>query len=190
MAVVLIAGTSHVGKSTLADTLGRLTGAETASTDKMGRHPGRPWPKPRRHVAEFFATLSPESILTLHRHHHENMWPLVEHLIQAALESGKHLVLEGAALRPEFLGRLQGAVHPVCLHAPADLIRARICEGSDYSQRDAEHRKIIEAFLARSLSENDHHLEEAARYGIPCIDTSDDLALHAGTTCLAARLCA
>ncbi len=41
--VLLIGGTSHVGKSTLAARLASSLGWSTRSTDQLARHPGRPW---------------------------------------------------------------------------------------------------------------------------------------------------
>ena len=41
--ILLIGGTSHVGKSTLAQLLALKLGWNYRSTDKLARHPGRPW---------------------------------------------------------------------------------------------------------------------------------------------------
>lgn len=59
---ILIAGTSHVGKSTFAARLTKALGCSLISTDSLARHPGRPWPTVRPAVAEFYSSLSPETI--------------------------------------------------------------------------------------------------------------------------------
>lgn len=41
--VILIGGASHTGKSTLAQALASHLGWNYRSTDKLARHPGRPW---------------------------------------------------------------------------------------------------------------------------------------------------
>jgi 2-phosphoglycerate kinase len=41
--VILIGGSSHVGKSTLGQSLAAKLGWSYCSTDKLARHPGRPW---------------------------------------------------------------------------------------------------------------------------------------------------
>ena len=41
--VLLIGGTSHVGKSTIAKRLAAQLGWNHLSTDQLARHPGRPW---------------------------------------------------------------------------------------------------------------------------------------------------
>lgn len=53
--ILLIGGSSHVGKSTVAQSLASHLGWNYRSTDKLARHPGRPWQaKPKKvpnHVA-------------------------------------------------------------------------------------------------------------------------------------------
>ena len=65
--VILIGGSSHVGKSTLSRSLADKLGWRLISTDKMARHPGRPWRSaPERlpdHVAEHSWTV-PSSIMS------------------------------------------------------------------------------------------------------------------------------
>ena len=47
--VVLIGGTSHVGKSTASELLAGTLGWAHVSTDSLARHPGRPWkPAPEK----------------------------------------------------------------------------------------------------------------------------------------------
>ena len=49
--VVLIGGSSHVGKSTLSEALAARMGWERLSTDSLALHPGRPWkPAPEKHA--------------------------------------------------------------------------------------------------------------------------------------------
>ena len=65
--VVFIGGTSHVGKSTLAESLAARLGWTRISTDTLARHPGRPWrPAPEKvpdHVAEHYLSLSVNELL-------------------------------------------------------------------------------------------------------------------------------
>ena len=41
--VLLIGGTSHTGKTTLAQSLAQQLDRDCISTDSLARHPGRPW---------------------------------------------------------------------------------------------------------------------------------------------------
>jgi hypothetical protein len=65
--LLLIGGASHVGKSTLAQSLATYLAWDYCSTDKLARHPGRPWqvniqdiPK---HVADHYQFLSANELL-------------------------------------------------------------------------------------------------------------------------------
>ncbi len=111
--VILIGGSSHVGKSTLARSLADTLGWRLLSTDTMARHPGRPWrsaPEPvPDHVAEHYLTLSVGELITDVLHHYRiNVWPTVWTLIRSATAeaSSDRLILEGSALWPEFAATL------------------------------------------------------------------------------------
>ena len=63
--VILIGGSSHAGKSPLGLSLAAKFGWSYRSTDKLARHPGRPWVSANKkaipeHVAEHYGTLSVE----------------------------------------------------------------------------------------------------------------------------------
>src|SRR5687767_6850308 len=84
--VILIGGSSHVGKSTLAQSLASELGWSYRSTDKLAKHPGRPWRTPPKtvpeHVAEHYLTLSVEELIAdVIRHYRDNVWPLVEDIV-------------------------------------------------------------------------------------------------------------
>src|SRR5215468_118437 len=60
LGVILIGGTSHTGKSTVAKRIAERLGAICVSTDSLARHPGRPWPAAREvppHVVEHYLQL-------------------------------------------------------------------------------------------------------------------------------------
>src|SRR5690606_41921201 len=60
--VLLIGGTSHAGKSSAARAVGDRLGFECRTTDRLARHPGRPWRTPvwevPPHVAEHYRALA------------------------------------------------------------------------------------------------------------------------------------
>jgi len=172
---LLICGTSHVGKSTLATDIGNALGWPVFSTDKMGRHPGRPWENAPPHVLEFYRQLSASTIYTLLRHHHDNMWPGIKRFITDKHNAGQPFVLEGSALRPEYLEDASEAA--ICLYADAAFLRGRMEEVSSPSSQSSTMRTATEAFIARSLTDN-AELEAAARkVGINRIDAQDVAAI-------------
>ena len=108
--VILIGGSSHVGKSALARSLADTLGWRLISTDELARHPGRPWrSSPERvpdHVAEHYLTLPVDELIAdVLQHYRVNVWPTVETLIRPATTeaSSDRLILEGSALWPEFV---------------------------------------------------------------------------------------
>ncbi|MDT0331917.1 hypothetical protein [Nocardiopsis lambiniae] len=155
--VILIGGTSHTGKSTIARVLAERLGFSHARTDLLARHPGRPWRTPERevpaHVAEHYGTLPLDDLIGSVLAHYERLWPRVEETVAAhAVGDGPGLVLEGSALWPP---RVAGLATPstgaVWLTAPEDLLRHRVYTGSDHAGAAPEEQRLIDAFLARTL---------------------------------------
>lgn len=175
---ILISGTSHVGKSTLAGKLAGRLGWDALSTDKLGRHPGRPWTGVPAPVAEFYERLMPETIHWFLKVHHENMWRQVGPMIEAERAAGRRFVLEGAALRPEYIAPLLSEeTVGVLLHAEDAFLLARMRSASGYDAREPAERVIIDAFIDRSLRENAALLESARQVGLMVVDAADEWAV-------------
>ncbi|HBF29153.1 hypothetical protein [Rhizobium sp.] len=168
---ILIAGTSHAGKSTFATIMARLLDRELMSTDDLGRHPGRPWPTVRPQVAEHYSKLSDDTIHWFLKVHHENLWPRIEQIIEAHRQLSKPFILEGAALRPEYIARIKpGVVHPVLLYGDNEFLRMRLIEGSRLQHADQASAAVIKKFIERSLRENSELVKVARELNIRCID--------------------
>lgn len=177
---ILIAGTSHVGKSTLAGKLAERLGWAPMSTDGLGRHPGRPWLGVPAPVIEFYERLTPETIHWFLKVHHENMWRQVRPMIEAERAAGRRFVLEGAALRPEYVAPLlSDEVFGVLLHAPDDFLLKRMRAASGYETRAPAERRPIDAFIDRSLRENAALRDAAREVGLRMVDASDEPAVAA-----------
>lgn len=179
--VVLIGGTSHAGKSTTAEALAARLGWETISTDKLARHPGRPWPTPTwvvpDHVAEHYATLSTDELIELVLAHYRRMWPMVRELIEArAADAGAaSLVLEGSALWPELVAELDlPAVRAVWLTADDALFDDRIRDESRFDQASTEGRHLIERFAARTRRYDAVMMQAVRRLALPFVTVSGE----------------
>ncbi len=171
---LLICGTSHCGKSTLAAALGRQTGATVLATDQMARHPGRPWPQPRPHVVDFYQNLSDVSRLTLLQHHYQTMQGLILQAIQS--QSGPYII-EGSALRPDAATVYRGhSCEVICLTAPPDVLADRIYRESGYAGLNPDQRSLVQAFVRRSLADQDIILATASQLDVMVIDTTDPSA--------------
>ena len=183
--VVLIGGTSHAGKSALGRQLAAGLGWEYLSTDKLARHPGRPWRDDGtavpQHVVEHYATLPVEELLAdVLRHYEQNVLPQVEALVRARVadRAGPGLVLEGSALWPEFAPRMlaEGAA-ALWLIAGEELLTRRLRAESRYAEKSAEERFLIDKFLQRTLAYNQRMADAVRGQGLlsVAVDEGEDL---------------
>lgn len=177
---ILIAGTSHVGKTTLAKRLAETLGWTMISSDSLARHPGRPWPNVREPVAEFYSSLSPETIYWFLRVHHDNMWPRIGRVIEDEIGAGRPFVFEGSALRPRSIAPVvSDAVTAACLHAETEFLERRMRSEAGYDAADPETRLIMDRFIERSLRDNSKLRSEAEENGIRVVDAADAQAIDA-----------
>jgi 2-phosphoglycerate kinase len=174
--VVLIGGTSHAGKTSLAHTLADRLGYEALSTDQLARHPGRPWrrgePVPP-HVVEHYSTLVPAALIRSVMRHYDSMWPTVRELIlaRAADAAAAGLVLEGSALLPAHVAGLGRAdVAALWLTADEALLAARMRAESHYDEADTDGRALIDAFLERARRYQRLTIEAAMRLSLPVLE--------------------
>ncbi len=156
--VVLIGGTSNVGKSTVACAVAASLGFETLSTDGLARHPGRPWRTPERevpaNVVEHYGSLTVDELIRSVLDHYRGMWPSIEQLITTrAAQDGASagLVMEGSALWPEFVAQLT-VPHTAAVWLTADpaVIRARVCQAGGYAEATNTEQHLMDKFLART----------------------------------------
>lgn len=172
--IILITGASHTGKSTLAQQIAEQMNLPVTSTDQLARHPGRPWPTPRPQVAEFYESLTPQTIYWFLKVHHENMWPQLKEIIERASAAGQGLIMEGSALRPEHMAQLtMPNTRKLCLYAETELLTARIHESSQYLKQPKATRACIDAFIDRSLRDNEDQQQAALTHGIPCHNSAE-----------------
>ena len=190
--VVLIGGTSHVGKSTLSESLAARLGWDRVSTDTLARHPGQPWkPAPEKvpdHVAEHYLSLSVDELLEdVLRHYRVNVWPKVEAIVTShsndASETG--VVLEGSALWPEFVTDLNfDRVAALWLTASDDVLRQRIHDESMYGSKSSRERKLVDKFLQRTLAYNSLMIDVVSRHGFVLVDVSQSSVAELTERCL------
>ena len=179
MSGILIAGSSHVGKSTFAARLTKALGWSLISTDSLARHPGRPWPTVRPAVAEFYSSLSPETIHWFLKVHHENIWPLIREKIEGHIHDGRQFICEGSALRPEYLTTLNtSSTECVCLYADDDFLLSRMRNEAGYDHVDSSLRYIIDKFIERSLRDNSGLKASALSNHIRLVNAADMIEVN------------
>jgi hypothetical protein len=179
--VILIGGTSHCGKSTLAAHLAARVGADARSTDHLARHPGRPWTfpdGPPPHVAEYYLAGDHENRLALVlAHYDQTVWPLAEALIRQP--STAPLVLEGSALLPDRVSRLgMRSVGALWLTAAPGLLEQRIRHAAALVGAAGDVQAMTEAFLERALRFDRLVYERATAACLPLLTVTAELGLE------------
>lgn len=158
--IILIGGTSHVGKSSVAKHIASVLAWEYLSTDRLAKHPGRPWRHDgvavASHVTEHYAKLSVEELLSdVLGHYERNVLPQVETLVRTRLSdpAATGLVLEGSALWPGSIAPLLTAhLGGLWLTADDKLLTSRIHINSRYTERTVPEQLLIDKFLQRTLA--------------------------------------
>jgi 2-phosphoglycerate kinase len=178
--VALIGGTSHVGKSTTAQALADRLGWPSISTDSLARHPGRPWrpggASSPEHVVEHYLTLGTDQLISSVLTHYEGMRPMIRDLIRrhATDPAAGPLVLEGSALWPASVASFDvPGVRALWLTAPPALVEARMHAESGYAERDAEGRRLIDNFLARTKRYDELMMKAVRELGLPFIEVGE-----------------
>jgi 2-phosphoglycerate kinase len=176
--VVLIGGTSHTGKSTVARAVADRLGFDCRSTDKLARHPGRPWRTPEweppSHVAEHYATLDVDELIRSVSDHYARLWPRIEELVVAgATAEGPGLVLEGSALWPPRVAGLRTVpgLRAVWLTADEPVLRERMRASARYPELPDEERHLVDKFLARAVRFQTLVEQAVDTHGLPRVDT-------------------
>ncbi|NUU22476.1 MAG: hypothetical protein HOV68_13320 [Streptomycetaceae bacterium] len=177
--MVLIGGTSNVGKSSIARVVAERLGFVCRSTDQLARHPGRPWRTPERevppHVAEHYAGLAVDELIVSVLGHYARLWPRIEELItEHASGGGPGLVLEGSALWPARVAKL-AVPHTASVWLTADMpvLRERIRTAGRYAEATDEERFLMDQFAARTERYQVLMQDAAEEAGLPRIDAGD-----------------
>jgi 2-phosphoglycerate kinase len=178
--VILIGGSSNVGKSTVAAALADQIGWECKSTDSLARHPGRPWPQRNKkvpeHVEDHYLNLKAEELLESIILHHRRMSPIVAELIKSTVKNSsmKKLVLEGSALWP-FIASHHNLreVHSVWLTASPETNRSRIHQSSAFVSADERGKSLITKFLERSILFEEKTTQLVSDHGCRILDVDE-----------------
>ena len=176
--VILIGGSSHVGKSALSESIAAKLRWTHVSTDTLARHPGRPWkPEPEKvpdDVAEHYLCLSVDELIEdVLRHYRVNVWPKVEGIVasHSTETSTTGVVLEGSALWPEFVTTLNfDRIAALWLTASEEVFRQRIHGESLYRSKSHRERTVVDKFLERTLVYDSKMVEVVSRHGFILVD--------------------
>ena len=186
--LLLVGGASHVGKSTLARSIAAHLNCNYSSTDKLARHPGRPW-QPKladipKHVVEHYQLLSVDRLIEdVIDHYRENVWQLIEDIVLSNVNdsSSEQMVIEGSALLPELVANLKfDNISSIWLTASNEFLRQRIYQSSQYATKSRFEQMLIDKFCQRNCLLNDRIINDVDRLGLVSFNveqasTSDEL---------------
>jgi 2-phosphoglycerate kinase len=185
MRILLIGGTSHVGKSTIAQAIADKLGFDYMSTDKLARHPGRPWPTPPPHVIDHYRSHTTDELITSLMIHYEKLWPHIEHLIKT-YKTG--LILEGSGIWPDHVAKLTVPnTAAIWLTADNQVIQARVHTASHYETATNGERHLIDQFLARTQQYQKRMLAAINKLGLDHVETSHQSVTELVDTILATK---
>ena len=191
--VILIGGSSHVGKSTLGKFLANKLGWNYLATDSLARHPGRPWGSVngtvKNHVVEHYRTLSVESLFTdVLAHYQINVLPQVEALVHSHGSdlSTECLIIEGSALYPSFVADLvnKNSVRAIWLTLSDRTIRTRIFSESNFDRLNKDKQYLVQKFCARTLLYNRRMQEEVKCRGLISINVDSATVEQLADRCI------
>jgi 2-phosphoglycerate kinase len=179
--LLLIGGSSHVGKSTLAQSLASHLRWNYCSTDKLARHPGRPWQAKLedipKHVADHYQLLSADELIEdVLYHYRKNVWQLIEDIItsHATDASSQTMIMEGSALLPELVITLNfHNISTIWLTASNEFLRRRIYTSSQYETKSTYEKMLVDKFLERNCLYNDRIIDAVNQLGLMSLDVED-----------------
>lgn len=170
---LLIGGTSHMGKSTLAAHLATITSAKTLATDHLARHPGRPWKDSPElippHVKDHYQLLEIDELIEDVLAHYRRLWPQI--LASTTASETQHQIIEGSAIWPDWIAPHLGEnVQAIWLVGEPRLIKERIYQNSKYSEKSSAEQFLIDKFCQRSINFNAKLKTQLEKWALPCIN--------------------
>lgn len=170
--IILIGGTSHAGKSTLAGFLAAKFGLINISTDKLARHPGRPWKERLEeiplHVQQHYFDLPVDELVADVLKHYQNIWPNVQSVIES---NTNNLVMEGSALLPQLIQQIPlKEITAVWLTATDEFLKDRIYKSAHYSNKSVNEKYLIDKFVARTIAFDHIILKEVKALKLPFLE--------------------
>ena len=187
MRVILIGGTSSVGKSTTARSLAVRLGWEHVSTDRMARHPAARGPTRHadpvpEHVLAHYRMLSVDQLVAEQLRHYERLWPTVAELAttHAADRAAARLIIEGSGILPDGVAALDaGAIAAVWLTAGPALLSARIREISRYDEAPEVEQALVPQFIGRTLGYERIVMAAVRHHRFPVVTVRPDTTVDA-----------
>jgi len=169
-----------IGKTTVAREIACRLQYDCISTDDIGAaiasvtdpasHPAFHY-MGNQDFREYYIMSHPNDLIRDINRQHEALWPALLSLFRNHSTWGSAAIIEGWALRPEYVARLSGDISGLFLLADAALVEARI-RSSDFSRGASDEEMMIQRYLERSLWYNAWIREQVADLGLKSVSIS------------------
>jgi 2-phosphoglycerate kinase len=166
-----------IGKTTVAREIACRLQYDCISTDDIGAaiasvtdpasHPAFHY-MGNRDFREYYITSHPNDLIRDINQQHEALWPALLSLFRNHSTWASAAIIEGWALRPEYVARLSGDISGLFLLPDAALIEARI-RSSDFSRGASDEEMMIQRYLERSLWYNARIRKQVADLGLKSV---------------------
>ncbi len=172
--IILITGTSHTGKTALAQRLLAQYAIPYLSIDhlKMGL------------IRSGHTDLTPTSddqALT------DYLWPIVREIIKTAIENQQNLIVEGCYIpfdwKKDFSGEYLKEIRYYCLVMEENYIRNHfgdICSHANVIEQRLDDSACTPESL---ISDNAYYARQASAYGLPCIVIREEYRIEIDLSC-------
>jgi adenylate kinase family enzyme len=178
--VLLIGGAPLSGKTTVAQTIGRLLGLPVVSTDLLGeaaRAVTDPSNRADLHACgagdhrQYYTNHSPVQLLEHALRAHNALWPAIEAVIGRRLDWEGSAIIEGWALLPERVAKVQSpCLRCVWVTVPGAVLVARLMAQSGFAREACDPDLVCDRFIARSLLMNKWLHEQLNTWQLPLVE--------------------
>ncbi len=181
--VIYLGGAPFIGKTTVACILAARLNYGTISTDDISaaitavttaqthtefhymQDDGFP---------EYYVVSDKMKLISDINQHHKALWPALQILISNHLSWSTPVVIEGWALRPEYIARVSGNIAGIFLLSDDHLIeqRVRFC---GFGAGASDKEKMIRQYLERSFWYRAQLKKEVANHGLQALSITPDM---------------
>jgi|GEM_PF-482397 len=181
--VIFIGGAPMVGKTTVARIIACRLRRDCISTDDIGNaiasvtdpvsHPAFHYMGDRDYREYYIASTQNELIRDINNQH-QALWPALSTLFRNHSTWSTAAVIEGWALRPDYVSQLSGAIDGLFLLSDEALIEKRI-RASSFSAGASDEETMIQRYLERSLRYNAQLRDQVVHQGLKGISVSSEM---------------
>lgn len=184
--VIFLGGAPMVGKTTIARIIACRLQYDCISTDDIGAaitsvtdstsHPAFHY-MADRDFREYYVMRSKADLIRDINNQHEALWPALLTLFRNHSTWGTAAVIEGWALRPDYVVQLSGNIDGLFLLSDEALIEERI-RTSGFSIGASDEETMMQQYLERSLWYNARLQDQVVRLGLKALLISPEMRLE------------